>query len=126
MQPNCSNNKYKTSGFFTNAFSEKLTFTSAEPVLKEISKDFEICIEYLLSIIKEYCSSAGITKAGSSISFNTMLLFEKEKEKTPTRLKQYQQQYQQQNQEQFIKQYQNLMRRMKGGKYRKTHKKEKK
>lgn len=29
MQPNCGSNKYKTSGFFSSAFSEKLEFTSA-------------------------------------------------------------------------------------------------
>jgi hypothetical protein len=132
IQPNCSSNKYKTSGVFSNAFSEKLAFTSAEPILKQISTDFEICLEYLLSIIKEYCNGAGITSSiGNFVQFNTMLLFEKEK--SPRNLQQYkqqyqsqyqpqyQQQYQQQYQPQYQQQYQYLMR---GGKSRKkTHKK---
>jgi hypothetical protein len=60
QQPNCAGEKYKTTGFFSSAFNTKLTDTNSSSLNQKIYKDIEKCMDYLLSIIVEYCNKTGI------------------------------------------------------------------
>jgi hypothetical protein len=81
QQPNCAGEKYKTTNFFSSAFNTKLTDTNSSTINQQIYKDIEKCIEYLLSIIVEYCSKTGIMtpETHSYVQLNKDVLFESEK-----------------------------------------------
>ncbi len=76
-QPSCRDSKFKTSWFFSSAFTEKLTSDNGLEILKEMYKDLETCMKFMLSIIQEYCNKSGIV--GTSIRFDINLLMYKEK-----------------------------------------------
>jgi hypothetical protein len=77
QQPNCSGEKYKTTWFFSSAFNTKLTDTNSSIINQQIQKDIEKCIDYLLSIIVEYCNKAAImTSEGRSfVQLNKEILY---------------------------------------------------
>jgi hypothetical protein len=60
IQPNCSDDKYKTSGLFTKAFSEQLNSYTTYEILKQMDKDLETCMTFLITIVKEYCTLTAI------------------------------------------------------------------
>lgn len=78
-QPSCRDNKFKTSWFFSSAFSEKLTSDNGQDILKEMYKDLETCMKFMLDIIKEFCNKTGIVNKNAYITFDINLLMYKEK-----------------------------------------------
>ena len=117
-QPSCRDNKFKTSWFFSSAFSEKITSDNGLEILKEMYKDLETCIKFMISIIQEFCNKTGIVDSKKSfIKFDLNILMYKDTYKIRTieeekkrieeekRKQQQQQQYQQQHQQQ---QYQRM------------------
>ncbi len=108
-QPSCRDSKFKTSWFFSSAFSEKLTSDNGLEILNEMYKDLEICMKFMLSIIKEFCTKTGIINPRLSVTkFDLNLLMNKEKSYHSNKTEQqrkikeeeekrrlYQQQYQQ-------------------------------
>jgi hypothetical protein len=77
QQPNCSGEKYKTTWFFSSAFNTKLTDTNSSIINQQIQKDIEKCMDYLLSIIVEYCNKTGIMspEASSYVQLNKEILY---------------------------------------------------
>jgi hypothetical protein len=77
QQPNCAGEKYKTTWFFSSAFNTKLTDSNSSTVNQQIQKDLEKCMDYLLSIITEYCIKAGFMtpETSSFIQLNKEILY---------------------------------------------------
>jgi hypothetical protein len=80
LQPNCDGDKYKTSGFFSNAFSNEIKGTNASDILLQMYKDLEKCLTFILSIVKEYCTLSAIINKDtqSMIKLDTNILFVKD------------------------------------------------
>ena len=79
-QPNCAGEKYRTTGFFSSAFNTKLTDTDSSKINQQIHKDLEKCMDYLLSIIVDYCNKSGIMTpdARSYVQLNREILYTEE------------------------------------------------